>query len=169
MLSANVIWAGSGTWTSPATGSELNYVTSVANGASANDQNGAPMTIVYLENLGFPKIGQNTNAEDVAWLRNEGWQVIEIDYAGHAKAVSPNLNQDIIAINSALQGGTFCGCTCSNYRSYILMEGYRIRRDVAYYWDDPTVYNYPDVYKDSQGDSLYLDLVFPANASATAA
>ena len=166
MLSANVIWAGSGTWTSPATGSELNYVTSVANGASANDQNGAPITIVYLENLGFPKIGQNTNAEDVAWLRNEGWQVIEIDYAGHAKAVSPNLNQDIIAINSALQGGTFCGCTCSNYRSYILMEGYRIRRDVAYYWDDPTVYNYPDVYKDSQGDSLYLDLVFPANASA---
>ena len=45
------------------------------------------------------------------------------------------------------------------------MEGYRIQHDIPYYHDDPTVYNYPDVYKDSEGDSLYLDLVYPANPS----
>ncbi len=167
MLSANAIWAESGTWTSAATGSAINYATSAANGTSATDQNGAPMTIVYLTDLGFPKIGQNSTADDIAWLRNEGWQVIELNYANNAKAVSPNLNLDIMAINSALQSGSFCGCTCSAYRSYILMDGYRIRRDVAYYLDDPTVYNYPDVYKESKGDSLYLDLIYPANASAT--
>jgi hypothetical protein len=45
------------------------------------------------------------------------------------------------------------------------MEGYRISRDISYYRDDPTVYNYPDAYKTTAGDSLYLDLVYPANPS----
>jgi hypothetical protein len=45
------------------------------------------------------------------------------------------------------------------------MEGYRPQRDISYYLDDPTVYNYPDSYKSSQGDSLFLDLVYPANPS----
>lgn len=157
--------AATGTWSSPAVGAELRYETSVASGKAATDYSGKPMTIVYLENLGFQKIGQNTNAEDVAWLRGQGYQVIELDYAHSENAVSPIINKDIIAINDALLTGSFCGCTCSLDRSYILMEGYRIQRDIAYYLDDPTVYNYPDIYKDSQGDSLYLDLVYPANPS----
>lgn len=123
------------------------------------------MTVVYLENLNIPKIGQNSNADDVAWLRSQGYQVIELDYANHEKAVSPMLNTDIIAINSSLQNGQFCGCNCSPSRSYILMEGYRLCRDIPYYQDDPSVYNYPDGYKDSEGDWLYLDLVYPANPS----
>ena len=123
------------------------------------------MTVVYLENLGFQKIGQNSNADDVAWLRQQGYQVIELDYVKNDMAVSPALNKDIIAINKSLQAGKFCGCDCSPERSYVLMEGYRICRDISYYKDDPTVYNYPDVYKDGVGDSLYLDLVYPANPS----
>ena len=154
-----------GTWHSTATGSNLTYTVSSATGIAANDVNGKAMTIVYLENLGFQKIGQNSNADDVAWLRNEGYQVIELDYGHHEKAISPMLNADIIAINSSLQNGKFCGQNCSPSRSYILMEGYRIQRDIYYYHDDPTVYNYPDVYKDSEGDSLFLDLVYPANPS----
>ena len=165
LLLANVAMAGTGKWQSPATGTSIDYATSKAVGVAATDENGKPMTVVYLENLGFQKIGRNSLADDVAWLRGEGYQVIELDYAHSEKAVSPRLNQDIIAINSSLQGGKFCGCDCSPSRSYILMEGYRICRDISYYRDDPSVYNYPDNYKATAGDSLYLDLVYPANAS----
>lgn len=157
--------ASTGKWNSPATGSSLNYTSSPPTGTAAKDVNGKQMTIVYLKNLNVLKIGTNSTDTDVAWLRSEGYQVIEIDYNHHEKAVSPTINSDIIAINSALQNGSFCGSSCSPSRSYILLEGYRIQRDIPYYHDDPTVYNYPDVYKDSDGDWLYLDLVYPANPS----
>lgn len=165
LLLTNGLMAGTGKWNSAVTGTAIDYTTSAATGSAAKDANGKPMTVVYLENLGFQKIGQNSNADDVAWLRQQGYQVIELDYAKNGKAVSPALNKDIIDINSSLQNGKFCGVNCSPSRSYILMEGYRLSRDISYYKDDPTVYNYPDNYKNSQGDSLFLDLVYPANPS----
>lgn len=166
LMVAVVAMAGTGKWESQVTGTMLNYTTSSATTTAATDVNGKPMTVVYLENLGFQKVGQNSNAEDVAWLLGQGYQVIEIDYAHSELAVSPALNKDIIAINSSLQKGSFCNSNCSPSRSYILMEGYRICRDISYYLDDPTVYNYPDAYKTTAGDSLYLDLVYPANPSS---
>ena len=71
------------------------------------------MTVVYLENLGFPKLGQVSNDDNVAWLRQQGYQVIELDYEHSDKAVSPALNKDIVSINSSLQNGKFCGQTVS--------------------------------------------------------
>lgn len=165
LLMSTVGMAATGTWQSVTTGAAISYTTTKPVGTVAKDVNGKPMTIVYLENLSVTKIGQNSNTDDVAWLLSQGYQVIELDYAKHSKAVSPTLNTDIIAINSNLQNGKFCGLDCSPSRSYILMEGYRISRDISYYHDDPKVYNFPDVYKDSEGDSLYLDLVYPANPS----
>ncbi len=166
LLMVNVVMAGTGKWESQVTGTSLNYTTSSATSTAATDVNGKPMTVVYLENLGFQKVGQNSNADDVAWLRGQGYQVIEVDYAHDERAVSPTLNKDIIAINSELKTGRFCNVNCSPCRSYILMEGYRICRDISYYHDDPGVYNYPDAYKTTAGDSLYLDLVYPANPSS---
>ena len=166
LLSSNAATAATGKWNSQTTGTSISYTASQATGTVAKDQSGKPMTVVYLENLGFQKTGQVSNADNVAWLRQQGWQVIELDYGHSDKAVSPVLNKDIIAINSSLQSGKFCGQTCSSWRSYILMEGYRISRDISYYHDDPTVYNYPDVYNTSEGDSLYLDLVYPASPSS---
>jgi hypothetical protein len=166
LLSACVAEAATGKWNSQVTGTSISYTASQPTGTAATDQSGKPMTVVYLENLGFQKTGQVSNADNVAWLRQQGYQVIELDYAHSEQAVSPMLNKDIIAINSSLQGGKFCGQTCSAWRSYILMEGYRIHRDISYYHDDPTVYNYPDAYQATTGDSLYLDLVYPANPSS---
>ena len=127
------------------------------------DYSGKRLTVVYLENLGIRKIGRNSNSTDVAWLLSQGYRVVELDYAGHANAVSPTINADIIAINAAIFAGSFCGLTdCSAYRSYILFEGYRIARDLPYFKDDPTVYNYQASY--TEGDSLYMDIIYPANA-----
>jgi hypothetical protein len=108
--------AATGTWRSATTGAAISYTTTKPAGTVAKDVNGKPMTIVYLENLAITKIGQNSNADDVAWLLGQGYQVIELDYAKHSKAVSPTLNADIIAINSSLQNGKFCGLDCSPSR-----------------------------------------------------
>lgn len=156
-------FGATGNWTSKATGGNIVYTTTEAV-SPAKDAANKFITVVYLENLSIAKIGQNSNATDVAWLLSKGYRVIELNYAGHANAVSPKINQDIIDINDAISAGSFCGLTdCSTYRSYVLFEGYRIARDVSYFKDDPTVYNYPTYY--TTADSMYMDIVYPANAS----
>ena len=165
LLLANTINAATGTWKSTTLTKNITYTTTEAT-TPAKDFSGKLMTIVYLENLACEKIGQNSNADDVAWLLAQGYRVIELDYARDAKATTPYINSDIIAINAALNKGTFCGCSnISTDRAYILFEGYRLQRDVSYYKDDPTVYNYPDAYAKTEGDSLFMDIAYPANPS----
>jgi hypothetical protein len=76
-----------GKWQSAVTGTAIDYTTSAATGTQAKDGDGKPMTIVYMENLSCLKIGKNNNADDVAWLRSQGYQVIELDYAHSEQAV----------------------------------------------------------------------------------
>jgi hypothetical protein len=162
-LLTGIAQAATGKWSSKVTGGDISYKTTDAP-AALKDASGSYMTVVYLENLNIRKIGQNTNASDVEWLLSQGYRVIELDYAGHSNAISTNINADIIAINDAIYAGSFCGTSnCSKYRSYVLFEGYRIARDVAYFLDDPTVYNYSTAY--TSGDSLRMDIIYPANAS----
>ena len=157
--------AATGNWTSSVTGGNIVY-TSTDPTTPAKDYTGSYLTVVYLENLGLKKIGQNTNATDVAWLLSKGYRVIELNYANSTKAVTPTINADIIAINTAINNGSFCGLsTCSKYRSYVLFEGYRISRDVSYFKDDPTVYNVATQY--TVGDSLHMDIIYPANATVS--
>jgi hypothetical protein len=155
--------AATGNWASAVTGGNIVYTTTDP-ATALKDYAGKYLTVVYLENLGIKKIGQNTNAADVAWLLSKGYRVIELNYANHTNAVSPAINADIIAINDAIAAGSFCGLTtCSVYKSYVLFEGYRIARDISYFKDDPSVYNYITQY--TVGDSLHMDIVYPANAS----
>lgn len=162
------LYAGSGQWSSTTLSSKISYTT-ISPTNALKDQNNKYMTIVYLENLGFKKISQNSNDEDVQAMVDEGYRVIRLDYQGNAKAVSPDINLDIMAINDQLNKGSMCGfSSISPIRSYILMEGYRIRRDVSYYHDDPTVYNWPgSPYTESEGDSLYMDIIYPTNPSTS--
>ena len=159
---APALYAGTGEWNSETLSSKISYTT-ISPTNALKDQNGKYMTIVYLENLGFRKNSQHSNDEDVQAMVDEGYRVIRLDYRGDANAISPAINQDIIAINDQLNKGTMCGfSSISPIRSYILMEGYRIRRDISYYLDDPTVYNWPgSPYTESQGDSLYMDIIYP--------
>lgn len=158
-------YSASGNWVSRATGGTIVYTTTEAP-APAKDINNKYITVVYLENLNVNKLGGNSNATDVAWLLSKGYRVIELDYAGHANAVSPKINEDIMDINDAIFAGSFCGFTdCSLIRSYVLFEGYRIARDVSYFKDDPSIYNYPSYY--TVGDSLYMDIIYPANSAVT--
>ena len=161
LISVNNLFAGNGNWNSAVSGGNIVY-TSIEAGTPAKDVSGKYATVVYLENLGFDKIGQNSNEEDVAWLLSQGYRVIELDYANNTNAVSPVINKDIILINDAISSGSFCGYSnCSTINSYVLMEGYRIKRNVPYFVDNPLVYQYASSVK----DSLYMDIIYPANAS----
>src|ERR1035437_1030533 len=160
---SSISFAATGNWTSTVTGGNIVYTLTDA-GTPLKDFTGKNLTVVYLENLGIRKIGQNTNTTDVIWLLSKGYRVIELNYSNNVNAVTPTINADIIAINKAIYAGSFCGSTtCSQYKSYVLFEGYRISRDVSYFKDDPTVYNYITQY--TTGDSLHMDIIYPANAS----
>lgn len=126
------------------------------------DYFGDQITVVYLTNLGLEKEGRNTNKTDIKWLLSQGYRVVVMDYKNNTRAISPGINQDIIAINDSIAAGSFCGMNnCSTYQSYVLFEGYRIARNVPYFIDDPTVYNKPDEY--TIGDTLNMDIIYPAN------
>jgi hypothetical protein len=155
--------AATGKWASKITGVDIVY-TSTESTSPLRDFAGNYLTVVYLEHLGFNKIGRNSNTTDVTWLLSQGYRVVELNYADNVNAVTPKINADIIAINDSIAAGTFCGYNnCSHYQSYVLFEGYRIRRNVPYFKDDPTVYNTPAQY--TKGDSLYMDIIYPANTS----
>lgn len=153
--------ASTGKWRSEVVGQEISFNITEAP-LPLKDYKGDYVTVVYLENLAIKKMGQNSNKTDVAWLLNEGYRVIELDYVHNTNAIATTINKDIIAINDALEASNFCGLeNCSRYQSYILFEGYRISRNVPYFKDDPSVYNFPTEYK--SGDMLNMDVVYPAN------
>lgn len=155
--------ASTGKWLSKVSQGNIEYTTHAPQ-APERDFFGHQVTIVYLVNLGFEKIGKNKHKADIKWLNSKGYRVITLDYRNSKKAISPSINKDIIAINDSLASGAFCGLSdCSHYQSYVLFEGYRIQRNVPYFIDDPTVYNKPDAY--ISGDTLFMDIIYPANPS----
>ncbi|GAB3653931.1 hypothetical protein GCM10028791_24310 [Echinicola sediminis] len=153
--------AQNGQWQSRSTGQLIDYTIRLPK-APVKDYSGNFSTIIYLKNLGFEKTGGNKTKKDVRWLLSQGYRVIALDYKKSPDAVSPKINKDIIAINKAIASGSFCGLNdCSLSRSFVLFEGYRIARNVPYFKDTPSVYNHPPQYTD--GDTLYMDIVYPAN------
>ncbi|WP_295771924.1 hypothetical protein [uncultured Mucilaginibacter sp.] len=152
--------AATGVWKSEVTGGTISYIASEAK-LPLKDYSGNITTVVYLENLNATKIGRYSNKKNVAWLLAQGYRVIELNYTGNKLAVSPYINNDIVAINKAIAKGSFCGYTdCSHEQIYVLFEGYRLMRNVPYFKDDPSVYNTPAEYKD--GDFLCMDIIYPA-------
>ncbi|MFL9832114.1 hypothetical protein ABS764_14775 [Flavobacterium sp. ST-87] len=153
--------AATGKWNSKATATTIAYKATESKNP-IKDYAGNYVTVVYLKNLSFKKIGQNSIKKDVQWLLSQGYRVIELDYKKNKNAKALKINEDIIAINDSISAGSFCNFkNCSQYKSYVLFEGYRIARDVSYFVDDPTVYNTPEQY--TVGDSLHMDIIYPAN------
>ncbi|MGJ5640804.1 alpha/beta hydrolase family protein [Formosa sp. S-31] len=152
-----------GIWFSPATQTEIAYTVTDSK-TPLKDATGNYITIVYLEHLAIKNLSGFSNTENKNWLLKQGYRIITLDYKNHPKTVSPLINQDITAINQELANGKFLTTLqCSNYKSYILFEGYRIARDIDYFKDNPEVYNTPAEYK--AGDMLHMDIIYPANPS----
>src|SRR3954469_21825093 len=81
-------------WDSAATGTTLSG--DVLEPAKSSD---APLpTVVYLKNLSIPRLGQESDDAIIADLRNTGHLVLVLHYAHHPRAISPDLNADVLKL-----------------------------------------------------------------------
>ncbi|MEO6437232.1 MAG: alpha/beta hydrolase [Tepidisphaeraceae bacterium] len=102
---------------------------------AATDRTTIP-TIVYLKNLSIPRIGQEEDETILADLTKSGHLVLVLDYAKHAKAVSPSLCADVLKIRQDIadpkKKSLLANYPVDLNRLFILPEGFRLRRDVEF-------------------------------------
>ncbi|MFV0290975.1 MAG: alpha/beta hydrolase family protein [Mangrovibacterium sp.] len=124
------------------------------------DFEGNISTVIFLQNLCIDNISSISNKKNTEWHLKQGYRVIQMDFKHHHRTISPLINQEIIAINDSIEKGSFLQLNnCSFNRTFILFEGYRVKQNVSYFLDDPSIYNSPKEY--IIGDSLYMDIIHP--------
>jgi hypothetical protein len=146
-------------WTSSATGGAITATVTEPNPVVAT-----PALVVYLKNLGCERIGQEPDASILADFTANGFRVVELNYAGHAKATAPFLNADVLKIRNEIGTAAFPGSTglsAAKNKCYILCEGYRLMRNVPYYLNDRTVYNGAE----TTDVELHMDIAYPSQPS----
>jgi hypothetical protein len=137
-------------WESATTGTKLTGTVSVP---AATDK---PLpTIVYLKNLSIPRIGQESDESIIGDLQNSGYLVLVLDYQHDAKAVSPQLNLDMLKLRTDIADAKH-KTLLANYpvdvnHLYMLCEGFRIKRDVEFARDGQRV--------------LGMDIIYPSKPS----
>ncbi len=151
-----------GLWKSNALSSTINFKVSDSTHPRLDyDKN--KVTIIYLEGVKSCRVKDSKRKKEIKWFLNQGYRIVELDYAGNELAVSPNLNKDIVSINDSIASGKFCELSdCSKNKSFVLFEGYRIKENVPYFIDNPKVYNTPKEYV--RGDTLFMDIIYPASS-----
>ncbi len=146
-------------WTSAATGGAITATVTEPSPVVTT-----PALVVYLKNLSCERIGQEADATILADFKANGYRVVELDYAAHAKATTPFLNADVLKIRNEIGTATFpgsSGLVASKNRCYILCEGYRLLRNVPYYLNDRTVYNGAE----TTNVELRMDIAYPSRPS----
>jgi dienelactone hydrolase len=136
-------------WRSQVTGTELSGVVS----GQTSDKPVA--TIVYLKNLSIPRIGQERDESIIGDFEKSGYIVLVLDYQHDPKAVSPQLNLDMLKLRTDI-GDAKRRTLLTDYpvdvnRLYILCEGCRIKRDVEFARDGDRV--------------LGMDIIYPSKPS----
>jgi hypothetical protein len=113
---------------------------------------GPPPTVVYLKNLSILRLGTEADEQILADLQNSGHLVLVLDYAKSAKAVSPNLNADVLKIRQDIADAKnkklLANRKIDANHLFILMEGFRLKRDVEFARDGKRV--------------LGMDIIYPA-------
>ncbi|HWP40227.1 MAG TPA: alpha/beta hydrolase [Tepidisphaeraceae bacterium] len=133
-------------WTSIATEQELvGFVHTPADASSP------AAAVVYLKNLSIPRLGTEADASILADLLASGHLVLVLDYANHPRARCPALNADVLKLREDIAGKDrklLAGYNIDVNRLFILMEGFRLRRDVEFARDADRV--------------LAMDIIYPA-------
>ena len=126
-------------WDSATTGTTLSG--EVIEPATASD--GPLPTIVYLKNLSTPRLGQEPDETILADLGKSGYLVLVLDYAHHAKAISPDLNADVLKLRRDIadvkQKSLLVERKIDPAHLFILVEGFRLKRDVEFARDGSRV------------------------------
>ena len=100
-------------------------------------------TVVYLKNLSVPRLGQEPDESILGDLAKSGFLVLVVDYGHHAKAVSPNLNADVLKLRRDIADEKTKSLLADHNvdvnRLFILAEGFRLKRDVEFARDGKRV------------------------------
>ena len=126
-------------WDSAATGTML-----VGEVIGPAEQADAPLsTVIYLKNLSIPRIGGEADETILADLSKCGHLVLVLDYAHHAKAISPDLNADVLKLRHDIADPKAKSLLKDHKvdanRLFILVEGFRLARDVEFARDGKRV------------------------------
>src|SRR5579872_5028872 len=126
---------------SPCTGSAIDGAVMVPPKPATNADGSIP-TIVYLKNLAILRLGQEPDEPIIHDLLNDGDLVVVLDYGKNPKAVSPALNADMLELRQEIGGKK--KVLLSEYKVdvnhlFILIEGYRLKRDVEFARDGSRV------------------------------
>ncbi len=136
------------TWQSATTGKQLTGELFEAAGS-----NKSLATVVYLKNLSIPRIGQESDDSIIKDLVNSGTVVLVLDYAHDPKAISPDLNADILKLRQDIADAKHKTLLVDQNvdidHLFILCEGFRLKRDVEFARDKQRV--------------LGMDICYPSN------
>jgi len=138
------------TWQSAATGGEIHGQVHLP----AHPEGALP-TVTYLKNLAIPRIGLEPDEPIIADLVKAGYLVLVLDYAHHPKAISPDLNADMLKlrqdVTDAKMKSLLADYNIDPNHLFILVEGFRLKRDVEFARDVTRV--------------LGMDIIYPSKPS----
>jgi len=110
-------------------------------------------TVVYLKNLSIPRLGREPDDQLIGEFVRSGCIVLVLDYSHHPLAVSANLNADVLKLRQDIADGKkkslLTEYPVDPNHLYILMEGFRLKRDVEFAREGNRV--------------LAMDVICPAN------
>lgn len=136
---------------SPATGGVVNGKVLVPPKPAPSADGRIPL-VVYLTNLSIPRLGQEPDDSIIHGLLDSGDLVLLLDYAKNPAAVSPSLNADMLELRQEIGGKKKTLLTEYNVDAnhvFILVEGYRLMRDVEFARDKSRI--------------LAMDIQYPSN------
>jgi hypothetical protein len=126
---------------SPTIGSTINGTVMVPPKPATNPDGTIP-TVIYLKNLAIPRLGQEPDETIIRDLLADGDLVLVLDYGKSSKADSPALNADMLELRQEIGGKK--KTLLSEYKVdvnhvFILVEGFRLKRDVEFGQDGSRV------------------------------
>jgi hypothetical protein len=136
---------------SPALQADITGILLLPDKPDANSAGPIP-TIVYLKNLSIPRLGRDSDDSIIQSLLNVGDQVLVLDYAKNPKAISPEINADMLELRQEM-GGKKKTLLADDHvdpiHVFILPEGFQLKRDVEFARDGSRV--------------LAMDIEYPSN------
>ncbi len=146
-------------WDSPAVGKGVALEVLAPGGAAAKE---APPVVIYLKGLATPRIGTESDETILADFTKDGFVVVTVDYAGDPKAAPPHLNADLLKLRSEV-ARIVRPLRIHADRIYIVPAGYRMVRDVKFYWKGGRVWKMDVRYPSRPDKPVPLAIQIPHN------
>lgn len=131
------------TWPSPLLGGDIEV--RIHHRQPPEELTEKPRGILYLKNLGAPRIGTESDESILGDYVRRGYTVVTVDYRNDPRAVSPALEKEVFTLirpkskpyapeDRPLDPALFTGIEkYQPFRTHILPSGYRVRHDIPYY------------------------------------